>query len=84
VSLNDLNILNLLPLLESLVDGTISEWEKNSGNAPYKVNGNIIHRSFVLVNGIYPPLKICQWNPDASHQFEIKINSMAGVGMERY
>jgi hypothetical protein len=34
--------------------------------------------------GSTPQLKICQWNPDASHQFETKINSMADVGMERY
>ncbi|KAI2495161.1 Plant transposon protein [Fragilaria crotonensis] len=37
-SLNDLNILNLLPFLESLVDGTFSELEKNCGKDPNEVN----------------------------------------------
>ena len=53
-SLNDLNILNLSPFLESLVDGTFSELEKNCGKAPYEINGNVFHRFFVLVDGIYP------------------------------
>ncbi len=53
--LNDLNILNLSPFLELLVDGTFTELEKNCRKAPYKINGNVFHRFFVLVDGIYPP-----------------------------
>jgi hypothetical protein len=36
-SLNDLNILNLSPFLESLVDGTFLELEKNCLKTPYKL-----------------------------------------------
>ena len=41
--------------MESLVDGTFSELEKNCGKAPYEVNGIVFHRFFALVDGIYPP-----------------------------
>ena len=54
-SLNDLNILNLSPFLESLVDGTFSELERSCGKAPYEISGSIFHRFFALVDGIYPP-----------------------------
>jgi hypothetical protein len=54
-SLNDLNILNLSPLLESLVDGSFTEWEQSSMLVPFEVAGNIFHRLLVLVDGIYPP-----------------------------
>jgi hypothetical protein len=53
--LENLNILNLSPFLEILVDGTFLELVKNCGKNPYKVNGNVFHRIFVLVDGIYPP-----------------------------
>ena len=54
-SLNDLNILNLSPFLELLVDGSFAELEIASGKTPYKVNGEIFPRFFVLVDGIDPP-----------------------------
>ena len=54
-SLNDLNILNLSPLLESLIDGTFSELEKHCESVPYEVCGIIFHKLFALVDGIYPP-----------------------------
>jgi hypothetical protein len=54
-SLNDLNILNLSPLLESLVDGSFTELEQSSMLVPFEVAGNMFHRLFVLVDGIYPP-----------------------------
>ena len=54
-SLNDLNILNLSPLLESLVDGSFTELEQSSRLVPFEVAGNEFHRLFALVNGIYPP-----------------------------
>ncbi len=82
-SLNDLNILNLSPFLELLVDGTFTELEKNCRKAPYKINGNVFHRFFVLVDGIYPPysrfvIGIC------SDRQGKEIYSMAGGGKERY
>ena len=36
-SLNDLNILNLSPLLESLVDGTFVDVEKSANAVPFEV-----------------------------------------------
>lgn len=54
-SLNDLNILNLSPLLESLVDGSFTELEQSSGLVPFDVAGNEFNRLFALVDGIYPP-----------------------------
>jgi hypothetical protein len=54
-SLNDLNILNLSPLLELLVDGTFTELEQSSMFVPFDVAGNLFNCLFVLVDGIYPP-----------------------------
>jgi hypothetical protein len=54
-SLNDLNILNLSPLLESLVDGSFVELEKSANVVPFRVAGESFQRLFALVDGIYPP-----------------------------
>jgi Plant transposon protein len=54
-SLNDLNILNLSPLLESLVDGTFVEVERLANVVPFQVAGDSFLQSlFVLVDDIYP------------------------------
>jgi hypothetical protein len=53
-SLNDLNILNLSPLLESLVDGSFVDVEKSANVVPFHVDGDLFQRLFVLVDGIYP------------------------------
>lgn len=53
--LNDLNILNLSPLLESLVDGSFVELEKSANVVPFQVAGESFQRLFALVDGIYPP-----------------------------
>ena len=53
-SLNDLNILNLSPLLESLVDGTFVEVERLANVVPFHVDGDSFQSLFVLVDGIYP------------------------------
>ncbi len=53
-SLNDLNILNLSPLLESLVDGTFVDVEKSANVVSFQVAGDLFQRLFVLVDGIYP------------------------------
>jgi hypothetical protein len=53
-SLNDLNILNLSPFLESLVDGTFHNLETQSCRVPYAINGKIFQFLYVMVDGIYP------------------------------
>lgn len=52
--LNVLNILNLSPLLESLVDGTFVELENSAHVVPFKIPGERFNRVFALVDGIYP------------------------------
>jgi hypothetical protein len=51
-SLNDLNILNLSPLLTSLCDGSFAELER--GLVPYNIAGEEFYWMIVLVDGIYP------------------------------
>ena len=53
-SLNDLNILNLSPLLESLVDGSFAKLEERAGIVPFDIGGEQFNRLFALVDGIYP------------------------------
>jgi hypothetical protein len=53
-SLNDLKILNLSPLLESLVDGSFADLEKSANVVPFHVAGQAFDRLFALVDGIYP------------------------------
>ena len=53
-SLNDLNILNLSPLLESLVDGSFIDVEESASVVPFEVAGERFSRLFVLVDGIHP------------------------------
>ena len=52
--LNDLDILNLSPLLESLIYGTFTELEQSSMLVPFEVAGNLFICLFVLVDGICP------------------------------
>jgi hypothetical protein len=53
-SLNDLNILNLSPFLESLVDGTFHSLELQSRSVPFAINGEVFRYLCVMVDGIYP------------------------------
>jgi hypothetical protein len=53
-SLNDLNVLNLLPFLESLVDGSFKALEEAAGAVPFYVGGENFHALFAFVDGIYP------------------------------
>jgi hypothetical protein len=53
-SLNYLSILNLSPLLESLVDRTFVDAKKSANAVPFSVAGNLFQLLFVLVDGIYP------------------------------
>ena len=50
--LNDLNILNLSPYLESLVDGSFNELELEV--TPFTINNEEFTNVFVLCDGIYP------------------------------
>jgi hypothetical protein len=55
VLLNDLNILNLSPLLESsLVDSTFRSLEEMANLIPFEVGGDAFNRLYALVDGIYP------------------------------
>jgi Plant transposon protein len=53
-SLNDLNILNLSPFLECLVDGSFKALEEAAGIVPFDVGGENFNALFALVDGIYP------------------------------
>jgi hypothetical protein len=54
-SLNDLNILNLSPLLDSLVDGSFRDVETQSRLVPFAINGEVFDYLLMNVDGIYPP-----------------------------
>jgi len=51
--MNDLNILNVSPLLESFANGSFCDLE--AAVVPYKIAGDEFHHCFFLVDGIYPP-----------------------------
>jgi hypothetical protein len=53
-TLNDKNILNLSPFLESLVNGKFAEREAASGAIPFRIGEDEFHQLYVLVDGIYP------------------------------
>jgi hypothetical protein len=53
-SLNDLNILNISPLLESLVDGSFAKWEERASIVPFDIGGEQFNQLFTLGDGIYP------------------------------
>jgi hypothetical protein len=52
--LNDINILNLSPFLERLVDGEMDAAAHSVGAAPFTIAGEEFDLVFVLVDGIYP------------------------------
>jgi hypothetical protein len=53
-SLNDLNILNLSPFLNTLLDGSFSKLEEQSQVVPFTIADEEFSSMFVLVDGIYP------------------------------
>jgi hypothetical protein len=53
-SLNDLNVLNLSPFLESLVDGSFMALEEAAGAVQFNVGGENFNALFALFDGIYP------------------------------
>jgi Plant transposon protein len=53
-AMNDLNILNLSPFLDSLTNGTFAAVEEESKVVPYSIDGQQFTRMFCLVDRIYP------------------------------
>jgi hypothetical protein len=53
-ALNDVNILNLSPLLERLTNGSFTAIEEESGVVPFHVGDAVFDKTFLLVDGIYP------------------------------
>jgi hypothetical protein len=53
-SLNDINILNLSPFLESLKDGSFKRVEETSEAVPFELDGEQFDRLYILTDGIYP------------------------------
>ena len=51
-TLNDINIMNLLPFFESLLDGSFEELEQVV--SPYKIGDEVFEKLYILVDGIYP------------------------------
>ena len=52
-TLNDINIINLSPLTEMFLDGTMEELEKEV--TPFQIDGEVFKQLYLLVDGIYPP-----------------------------
>jgi hypothetical protein len=53
-ALNDYTIVNLSPLLQKLTDGSFTDMEEATGVIPFTVGDESFHRTFFLVDGIYP------------------------------
>ena len=53
-TLNDLNILDLSPFLESLVNGKFATAESVAGVVPFHIGEEKFQKLFLLVDGIYP------------------------------
>ena len=51
---NDINVLRLSNLTNSLIDGSFHSEEQKSGVVPYKIGGESFDEMFMLVDGIYP------------------------------
>jgi hypothetical protein len=53
-ALNDKIILSLSPLLDSMIDGTFDDLEKEAGVVPFNIGDESFTKTFILVDGIYP------------------------------
>lgn len=51
-SLNDINILNLSPLLDAFLDGTFADRERSA--VPYAIADEMFNSLYFLADGIYP------------------------------
>jgi hypothetical protein len=52
-TLNDKNILNVSPMLERMIDGSLHELEKEAGITPFEIGEEQFTLPFLLVDGIY-------------------------------
>jgi hypothetical protein len=55
-ALNDVNVLNLSPLLDRMTNGTFTTLEAESGVTPFFIDGELegFNKTYFLVDGIYP------------------------------
>ena len=53
-NIGDLNVLNMSPLLDRMVDGTFHQLEQEAGVVPFKINGETFDKCFLLVDAVYP------------------------------
>jgi hypothetical protein len=53
-TLNDINILNLSPFHERMLDGTFDRLEEDAGVVPCNILEEEFNKLFILVDGIYP------------------------------
>jgi hypothetical protein len=55
-ALNDVNVLNLSPLLDRMTNGTFTALEAEAGVTPFFIDGEIegFNKTYFLVDGIYP------------------------------
>jgi hypothetical protein len=53
-TLNDLNIINMSPFHEQLLNGHFHKLENEAAVVPFKILEEEFHRLYVLVDGIYP------------------------------
>ena len=54
-TLNDLNILNMSPLMDRMLDGSLDEVEKEAAVVPFKIGQHdAFNNVYILVDGIYP------------------------------
>ena len=59
-AMNDINIFGLSPLLQSMLDGSFQAVEKEAGVVPFRISNSNFEKTYLLVDGIYPPLfEVC-------------------------
>jgi Plant transposon protein len=53
-AMNDLNILNLSPFLDTVTNGDFAKLEQEAKVVPFTIDNQQFNKMFVLVDGIYP------------------------------
>jgi Plant transposon protein len=53
-SSNNLNILNLSPFLDCLLDGSFTKTEKEVTRVPLQIGDDLFTKLFVMADGMYP------------------------------
>ena len=54
-TMNDKTILSLSPLFDRMIDGTFHDLEDEAGVVPFHIDEEQFSKTFILVDGIYPP-----------------------------